>query len=116
MVPETQVTVELESGREKREIISDDVEIPLCVSKWAETPRPQRTLIGLHVDVRPDEKGEIEGTEAKRTAHRRRPRRFDPAAVPQSGRSARVPPRPGRSCGPGVPAEIGRFSKVARRR
>ena len=66
VVPETQVTVDLQSGREKRAIIGSDVEIPLYVSKWAESPSPQRALIGPHVDILTDERGELEESQPRR--------------------------------------------------
>ena len=116
VVPETQVTVDLESGREKRAIIGDDLEIPLYVSKWVERPSPQRALIGPHVDILTDERGELEESQPKRTAHHTRTRDLPPAARLKSDGSPRVQARSGRPPGPRAPAEIRRFSKQARRR
>ena len=114
VLPPTVAVIDLATGIERRHLTGADRDVSLLVTQVGPTPRPNRELIGPHVDVLTDQDGRVGRREAKPVHHRVRAPRPQPsaAAKPKSGGQPRAQRLPS---GPRIPRQIRQFARQANR-
>ena len=114
VLPPTVAVIDLATGIERRHLTGADRDVSLLVTQVGPTPRPNRELIGPHVDVLTDQDGRVGRREARPVHHRvRAPRPQPPAAAkPKSGGQPRAQRLPS---GPRIPRQIRQFARQANR-